>query len=108
MPEPSHVDSPSGKSPGRWMPLAAGVALALLAGVSEAMVAAMAALLAQPAVALGMRGLRGGVLPAGAGLRRDLLALGTLWALAMAATALLVGWPLAALLASRGASLGSV
>src|SRR5690606_17534462 len=129
MPEQSHVDGPSGthtpvagrlpkgSAPGgarpakpdlkRWIPFAAGVALTLLAGVPEAAVAALAALLAQPAFALGMRALRGGAVPAGAGLRRDLLALGALWALAMAATALLVGWPLAALLASRGASLGS-
>ncbi|WP_132985837.1 ankyrin repeat domain-containing protein [Luteimonas terricola] len=89
------------------MPLAAGGVLALLAGVPEAVVAVVAAWLAQPAFALGLRTVRGGALPADAGLRRDLLALAMLWGLAMAATALLVGWPLSALLASRGASLGS-
>ncbi|MGY0612710.1 ankyrin repeat domain-containing protein [Luteimonas sp. A501] len=87
--------------------LAAGAVFALLAGVPEAPVAAAAAWLAQPVLALGLRGLRGGSLPAGAGLRRDLLALALLWALAMASTALLVGWPLSALLASGGASLGA-
>lgn len=87
--------------------LAAGAGFALLAGVPEASVAAAAAWLAQPVLALGLRGFRGGGLPAGAGLRRDLLALALLWALAMASTALLVGWPLSALLASGGASLGA-
>ncbi|MEN1960511.1 ankyrin repeat domain-containing protein [Luteimonas sp. MJ246] len=88
--------------------LAAGVVLALLAAIPEPAVAALSAWLAQPALALGLRGLRGGGLPAGAGLRRDLLALALLWALAMATTALLVGWPLSALLGSGGASLGAV
>ncbi|MBJ6985069.1 ankyrin repeat domain-containing protein [Luteimonas sp. MC1750] len=86
-----------------WLALAAGVLLALLAGVPEAALAAAAACLAQPALALGLRG----TLPTGAALRRDLVALLLLWALAMAASALLVGWPLSALLASGGASLGA-
>ena len=89
-----------------WLPLVAGVLLALLAGVPEAAVAALAACLAQPALALGLRARLGGGLPAGAALRRDLLALLLLWSLALAAGALLVGWPLSALVASRGASPG--
>ncbi|WP_133000281.1 ankyrin repeat domain-containing protein [Luteimonas arsenica] len=99
MPERPIVQSPVKK----WLPLAGGVVLALLAGIPEAAVAAMAAWLAQPAFALGLRA----VLPAGAALRRDVLALALLWALAVAVTVLLVGWPLSALLASGGASLGS-
>ena len=98
MPEPSPLKT--------WLPLAAGVLLALLAGIPEAAVATLAACLAQPAFALGLRALRDGGLPVGAALRRDLLALALLWALAMAATALLVGWPLSALLASGGRSPG--
>lgn len=90
-----------------WLLFSGGVALAFLAGaVPEG--AAVAAWLAQPAFALGLRGLRGGGFPAGTALRRDLLAVLLLWALAMTATALLAAWPLSALLQSRGASSGAV
>jgi ankyrin repeat protein len=87
--------------------VAAGAVLAVLAGVPDTAVAAASAWLAQPATALGLRAVRGGGLPTGTVLRRELLALGGLWALAVAAAVLLVGWPLSALLESRGASLGS-
>src|SRR5690606_20029328 len=98
MPEPSARKA--------WWPLVAGGLLALLAGVPTAAVAALAACLAQPAFALGLRALRGGGLPSGAALRRDLAVLLPLWGLGAAAGALLVGWPLSALLASGGRSPG--
>src|SRR5690606_13516422 len=105
MPEPSPVKTPSAA---KWLLLGVGVVLALLTGIPEAASAAVVAWLAQPAFALGLRAVRGGALPAGAGLRRELFALALLWALSVAASALLVGWPLSALLDSGGASLGSV
>src|SRR5690606_17793973 len=99
MPEPAPMKA--------WLPMAAGVVLALLAGVPGTAVAAAAACLAQPALAFGLRVQRGAGLPAGQALRRDLGAMLLLWALAMGTTALLVGWPLSTLLDSGGASLGS-
>ena len=78
--------------------LATGVALAAVAGFGG-VVAAVGAWLAQPALALGVRWWRsaGAGVDRAADLRRDLLALVLLWGLALAATALLVGWPLSAL-----------
>lgn len=90
------------------MALAIGVALAAVAGFGGA-VAAIAAWLAQPALALGVRWWRAGAAGADrADVRRDVLALLLLWGLAMAATALLVGWPLSALrqTATLGAAAG--
>ena len=94
-------------SAAKWLLLAAGVVMALLAGIPGAANAAVLVWLAQPVYALAVRAARGGALPAGTGLRRELVALGLLWALAGGASALLVGWPLSALLDSGGASLGS-
>ena len=88
--------------------LAAGLVLGLLAGYAGSGGAVVAAWLAQPAHAMGLRLLSGGGLPAARALRRDVLAIALLWALAIAATALLVGWPLSALIGSGGASLGAV
>ncbi|HEY4530011.1 MAG TPA: ankyrin repeat domain-containing protein, partial [Luteimonas sp.] len=90
-----------------WWPLLAGVLLAGLAGAPQPAVAALAAGLAQPAFALGLRLRRGAAVPPGVALRRDLWAMLLLWALALGTAALLVGWPLSAVLDSGGASLGS-
>src|SRR5690606_24349443 len=84
---------------------AIGLALVLATGLGGA-VALLAALLAQPALALAVRGWRG-ALPAGRGaLLRDARALLSLWAAGLLAAALLVSWPLLALLRSGG--LGAV
>ncbi|MBJ7575722.1 ankyrin repeat domain-containing protein [Luteimonas sp. MC1828] len=88
--------------------LVLGAGLLLTAATVVAAIAVPAAWLAQPLIALGVRLWRGTHAAVDTtGLRRDLLALLLLWALAMGATALLVGWPLSALLASGGASLGA-
>src|SRR5690606_31389436 len=82
-----------------------GLALVLATGLGG-VVALLAALLAQPALALAVRGWRGD-LPAGRGaLLRDARALLSLWAAGLLAAALLVSWPLLALLRSGG--LGAV
>lgn len=88
--------------------LAAGVVLSLLAGFGG-IVAALAALVAQPALAFGVRWMRDGDIGSDrTTLRRDGLALLALWGIAFAVVALLVAWPLAALRqsASLGAALG--
>ncbi len=90
-----------------WPWIVAGIALAALAGLPEAFMSAAAAWLAQPLLSLGLRVQRRGVLAGGPALRRDLAALGLLWLLGFAAAALLVGWPLSALLESGGASPGA-
>jgi len=83
---------------------AIGAALALAAGVGGTL-ALLAALLAQPALALAVRGRRGG-LPAGrATLLQDARGLLALWAAGLLGAALLISWPLLELL--RGGSLGA-
>jgi hypothetical protein len=83
----------------------AGVALALLCGLGGA-VALVAGLLAQPALALAVRGRRTGLPTARAGLSGDARALLGLWTAGLAGAAVLVSWPLLALL--RGGDLGTV
>ncbi|MEL1266276.1 ankyrin repeat domain-containing protein [Pseudoxanthomonas putridarboris] len=78
--------------------LALGMLLAGLGGLAGGVVAASTAWLAQPAVALGVSWLRGTrVLAPRHALREDLPALLLAWAVALAATALLLAWPLASL-----------
>ena len=80
-----------------WSWLVLGVALSLLPLWAHP-VALAGAWLAQPALALGLAGVRGrrSVALDGAG-RRDALALALVWAAALALVALAMGWPLAAL-----------
>ena len=77
--------------------LALGVGLSLLPMWAHPM-SLLGAWLAQPALALGLAGLRG-VRPVGlnAASRRDALGLAVVWAAALALVALAAGWPLAAL-----------
>lgn len=79
--------------------IAIGLILSLLAG-SGGIAAAFAGWLAQPALALGVRGLRGGLPATRVELLRDAGALLACWGGALAGAALLVAWPLAALRAS--------
>src|SRR5690606_18356921 len=92
----------------RRVPAAAaafGMGLVLATGFGG-IVALLAALLAQPALALAVRGWRVD-LPAGrAALLRDARALLSLWSLGLLAVVVLVGWPLLELL--RGNGLGVV
>ncbi len=81
--------------------LVMGLALCAVAGLGGA-VAAVAGWLAQPALALAVRGWRGAWPANGAGLRRDAASLLALWGVALLVCAALVAWPLAALRASGG------
>lgn len=88
--------------PARWpwaALLAGGVALAALTGLGGA-VAAVAGTIAQPLIALGVRHARDRTALGTGSLRRDLGPLLLAWALAVAAVALIVSWPLSALLES--------
>lgn len=96
MPEPRSIRS--------WLLVAAGMALAVAAGWPAAVLSALAAWLAQLVLASGLRPARAGR-PAGSP-RRDLATLALLWALALAAVALLAWWPLSALLAGGGQTPG--
>ncbi|WP_202839741.1 ankyrin repeat domain-containing protein [Luteimonas saliphila] len=80
---------------------AAGGALALVAGVGG-VVAALAGVLAQPALALAVRGWRERRTMERAALLGDARALLALWSIGLAVAALLVGWPLLAVLQSGG------
>ncbi|WP_024868502.1 ankyrin repeat domain-containing protein [Pseudoxanthomonas suwonensis] len=103
------MDRPAARVPrAATLALAAGVVLVLLGGMGG-VVAAVAAILAQPALALGVswwRGTRGAAHPAV--LVGDVLPLLGLWAGAAVLAGLLVAWPLAALResGSLGAALG--
>ena len=90
------ADAPRAWSAWAWLALGAGLSTALLAGQSWA---AAAALLAQPAFALGLSRLRGlrPAMPAPV-LRRDAGALLVIWGLGLAGLWLAVAWPLQALL----------
>ena len=78
--------------------LLAGVLLAAVGGWVGGVVAAVAACLAQPAVALGVSWLRGTrVLAPARAWREDLPALLLAWAIAFAGSAALLAWPLASL-----------
>ena len=104
MPEAPRTQAP----PQRRVPAAAaalGMALVLVAGFGG-IVALLAALLAQPALALAVRGWRMDLPAARAELLRDARALLSLWSLGLLASGLLVGWPLLELL--RGSGLGVV
>nr|WP_158987260.1 ankyrin repeat domain-containing protein [Lysobacter panacisoli] len=87
--------------------LAGGVVLGLLAGLGGA-VAAVAAVLAQPLNALGVRAWRDGGLPARRDLLRDGGSLLLAWVAATAVLAAVVAWPLSSLLGtgSLAAALG--
>jgi uncharacterized protein len=87
-----------------WSWWAIGGALAVLSGFG-AVIAAVAGVLAQPLLALGGRAWRGERVQWKQLDRRALLELALLWAAAVAVCALLIAWPLNALLQSR--SLGS-
>ncbi|MCR6663155.1 MAG: ankyrin repeat domain-containing protein [Luteimonas sp.] len=78
-----------------------GLALSAVAGLGG-VVAAVAGVLAQPALALAVRGGRGAWPASGERLWRDALALLALWSGAVAVSAALVAWPLAALRANGG------
>ena len=80
--------------------LALGMVLAALTGLGG-VVAALAALLAQPALALAVSWQRGTRSPVQSPLLQDVLALLALWAVGFTASAVLLAWPLAALLQSR-------
>ncbi len=84
--------------------LVVGLGLAALTGLGG-VPAVAAGWLAQPALALAVRGL-GGAWPEGGHRWRDALSLLVLWALGLAAMALLLAWPLSAL--HGGAGLGPV
>ena len=76
----------------------AGVLLAAAGGWAGGVIAALAACLAQPAVALGVSWLRGTrVLAPAHAWREDLPALLLAWAVAFAGSAALLAWPLASL-----------
>jgi len=77
-----------------WLPAGLGVALAALAGMGG-IVALVAGGLAQPAFALAVRGAR--QRRKRVRLRRDALALSLLWGAGLLLAALLVGWPVLAL-----------
>ena len=78
--------------------LLAGVLLAALGGWAGGVVSAVAACLAQPAIALGVSWLRGTrVLAPARAWREDLPALLLAWAIAFAGSAALLAWPLASL-----------
>lgn len=78
--------------------LVLGVLLAASGGVVGGVIAALGAWLAQPALALGVSWWRGTrVLAPQRGWRRDLPALLLAWAVAFAAAAILLAWPLASL-----------
>lgn len=78
--------------------LAFGALLAAAGGVTGGVAAALGAWLAQPALALGVSWWRGTrVLAPQHGWRKDLPALLLAWAVAFAAAALLLAWPLASL-----------
>jgi len=79
--------------------LALGMGSAALTGLGG-IVAALAALLAQPSLALAVSWQRGTRSPSQSPLRQDVLALLALWAGGFAASAVLLAWPLAALLQS--------
>ncbi|MDN5782290.1 MAG: hypothetical protein L0H23_09790, partial [Luteimonas sp.] len=86
----------------RWLvALAVGIVLAGLAGFGGA-VAAVGGWLAQPALALALRWRSGAPAPDRAALQGDGLALAGLWGGGLALAALLVAWPLSALLESGG------
>ncbi len=83
---------------------AIGAALTLLAGFGG-LIAAVAGTLAQPAFALALRALRSRGVDASierVTLQRDAIALLGLWGIALVFAALLIAWPLSALLQSRG------
>ncbi|MGJ4802815.1 ankyrin repeat domain-containing protein [Luteimonas sp. SDU82] len=102
MPEPRVPATPTSRR-ASIAAAATGLALTLAAGMGG-LVALVAALLAQPAFALAVRGWRAdSPLPAHrAGLLRDARALLALWAAGLLVAALLVSWPLLALLRSGG------
>jgi hypothetical protein len=78
--------------------LLAGLLLASVGGWAGGVIAAVAACLAQPAVALGVSWLRGTrVLAPARAWREDLPALLLAWAVAFAGSAALLAWPLASL-----------
>ncbi len=80
-----------------WLALAAGLALAGLTAFGGVL-AALGAVLAQPALALAVSWhRRTRALPSGPGWRNEALALLLVWALGFATAALLIAWPLAAL-----------
>ncbi len=87
------------------VPLSIGLVLTVLAagagahigGLTGAVLAAIAGLLAQPAFALAVRGGRFGLRDAG----RDGMPILAMWALALLALLLLIAWPLSALLQGR-------
>jgi uncharacterized protein len=81
--------------------LAIGMVLAVVAGFGG-VVAAIAGWLAQPALALALRGWRDGQAPARKALQDDTLALAMLWGGGLLVAAALVAWPLAALRESGG------
>ena len=84
----------------RWMvALAIGIVLAAVGGFGSVL-AALAGWLAQPALALALRWRGGAQAPGRALLRGDALALAGLWGGALVVAALLVAWPLSALLES--------
>ncbi|MBA3487118.1 MAG: hypothetical protein H0T88_08025, partial [Lysobacter sp.] len=88
--------------PARWpwaALLAGGVALAALTGLGGA-VAAVAGTIAQPLIALGVRRARDRTALSAGSVRGELAPLLLAWALAVAAVALIVSWPLSALLES--------
>lgn len=86
------------------MLLLAGGALFALSVIGGP-VAAVSAALAQPALALAVRGWRNRAVPAGSALRTDLLSLAAAWGIAVAGVAVLVAWPLSAL--RHGGELGA-
>ncbi|MBW8368734.1 MAG: ankyrin repeat domain-containing protein, partial [Arenimonas sp.] len=89
------ADSP--RTGAAWAWLALGVGLSLLPLWAHPLALA-GTWLAQPALALGLAGLRGRrPVTLGAASRGDALALAAVWAAALALVALAVGWPLAAL-----------
>ncbi len=93
------------ESPRSRLPVVAalllGLTLSALAGLGG-VVAAVAGTLAQPALALAVRGWRGAWPADRASLLRDAGSLLLLWVAAIAVSAALVAWPLAALRASGG------
>jgi ankyrin repeat protein len=89
------AESPRKAAAWAWLALGAGLSLLPLWAHP---VALLGSWLAQPALALGLGGVRG-LRPAGldAAGRRDALALALVWAAGLALVVLAVGWPLAAL-----------
>lgn len=94
----SMPESPLQTRPVAVAALLAGVLLAALGGWTGGVVAAIAACLAQPAIALAVSWLRGTrVLAPARAWREDLPALLLAWGIAFAASAALLAWPLASL-----------